>query len=275
MSLSRHVLARASVSARTDLIGTSAWATDIAAVTPDRRRPAVATIDPSRFEELPICDHRAPDNVLDSALGLKPRIFKRIVDVVVGGVAVIATAPLVAAAAIAIYVESGGPVLFKQVRPGLNGRSFCLLKLRTMHVGNDDGEHRAYLAALIGGTGERQGGMFKLHADPRVTRVGRVLRRYSIDELPQLLNVLRGEMSLVGPRPPVPAELDHYDAEHWLRLRVKPGMTGAWQVSGRCERTYAEMVALDVDYWRRWSVRSELRILFQTLPCVLTARGAA
>ena len=275
MSSSRHVLARASGSARTDLVGTSGWATDIAAVAPDWRRPAVATIDPSRLEELPICDHRAPDNVFVSALGLKPRIFKRIVDVVVGGVAVIVTAPLVAAAAIAIYVESGGPVLFKQARPGLNGRSFRLLKLRTMHVDNDDGEHRAYVAALIDGTGERQGGMFKLHADPRVTRVGRVLRRYSIDELPQLLNVLRGEMSLVGPRPPVPAELDHYDAEHWLRLRVKPGMTGAWQVAGRCERTYAEMVALDIDYWRRWSVRSELRILLQTLPCVLTARGAA
>ena len=267
--------ARSPGSARTGLIGTSDWAPDIAALAPDWR-PAVATIDQSSLDQaLPTCVGGAPDDVFASALELKARIFKRIIDVVLGGVALIVTAPLVAAAAIAIHVESGGPVVFKQARPGLNGRSFCLLKLRTMYVGNDDGEHRAYLAALIDGTGERQGGMFKLHADPRVTRVGRFLRRYSIDELPQLLNVLRGEMSLVGPRPPVPAELDHYDADQWLRLRVKPGMTGAWQVSGRCERSYAEMVALDVDYWRRWSVGSELRILLLTLPCVLTGRGAA
>ena len=122
------------------------------------------------------------------------------------------------------------------------------------------------MTSLIDGSGERHGGLFKLTDDPRVTRVGRVLRRYSIDELPQLINVVRGDMSLVGPRPPVAAEVDHYDAEHWLRLRVKPGMTGAWQVAGRSELTYAEMVALDIDYWRRWSLRSELRILATCQP---------
>ena len=107
--------------------------------------------------------------------------------------------------------------------------------------------------------------------DRRITRVGRFLRRYSLDELPQLINVIRGDMSLVGPRPPVAAEVDHYDVTHWMRLRVKPGMTGAWQVAGRCELSYDEMVRLDVDYWRAWSVRNELRILARTLPVVLAA----
>ena len=115
--------------------------------------------------------------------------------------------------------------------------------------------------------------MFKLTGDPRITRVGRFLRRYSLDELPQLINVVRGDMSLVGPRPPVAAEVDHYDVTHWMRLRVKPGMTGAWQVAGRCELTYDEMVRLDVDYWRSWSIRAELRILVRTLPAVLSGRG--
>jgi lipopolysaccharide/colanic/teichoic acid biosynthesis glycosyltransferase len=149
-----------------------------------------------------------------------------------------------------------------------------MLKLRTMTVGNDDREHREYVAALIKGEGSTHGGSFKLMGDRRITRVGRFLRRYSLDELPQLLNVVRGDMSLVGPRPPVTAEVDHYDVTHWMRLRVKPGMTGAWQVAGRCELTYDEMVRLDVDYWRSWSVRTELRILVRTLPAVLSGRGA-
>ena len=117
--------------------------------------------------------------------------------------------------------------------------------------------------------------MFKLAADPRVTRVGRFLRRYSIDELPQLINVVRGEMSLVGPRPPIAGRGRPLRRRALARLRVKPGMTGAWQVAGRSERTYAEMVALDIDYWRRWSLRSELRILLRTMPTVLGAKGAA
>jgi lipopolysaccharide/colanic/teichoic acid biosynthesis glycosyltransferase len=150
-----------------------------------------------------------------------------------------------------------------------------MLKLRTMTTGNDDREHREYVASLVNGDRTTYDGIFKLTGDRRITRVGRFLRRFSIDELPQLMNVVRGDMSLVGPRPPVAAEVDHYDVTHWMRLRVKPGMTGAWQVAGRCELSYDEMVRLDVEYWRSWSVRTELWILARTLPAVLSGRGAA
>ena len=216
-----------------------------------------------------------PDEIFAPALSSWARGCKRVVDLGLGAVALVLAAPVLAAAGVAIRLDSPGPVLFRQVRPGLNGRSFVLFKLRTMDVDNDDAEHRAYVATLIGGTGVRHGGLLKLANDPRETCVGRILRRYSIDELPQLINVLRGDMSLVGPRPPIAAEVDHYDADLWLRLRVKPGMTGAWQVGGRNALTYAEMVALDIDYWRHWSLGSELRILVRTLPAVLGGRGAA
>ncbi len=216
-----------------------------------------------------------PDHVFAPALNRRARVFKRTVDVALGSVALLVAAPVIALGAVAVKAETRGPALFKQVRPGLDGRSFTMLKLRTMTTGNDDREHRDYVAALINGTGATHDGIFKLTNDRRITRVGRFLRRYSLDELPQLINVIRGDMSLVGPRPPVAAEVDHYDVTHWMRLRVKPGMTGAWQVAGRCELSYDEMVRLDVDYWRAWSVRNELRILARTLPVVLVGRGAA
>ncbi len=215
------------------------------------------------------------ERVFAPVLSRRARVFKRALDLTLGSVAIVVASPVLALGVVAVRLDSKGPALFRQVRPGLDGRSFTMLKLRTMTTGNDDREHRDYVASLIGGTAAASGGMFKLTADRRVTRVGRFLRRYSLDELPQLLNVLRGEMSLVGPRPPVAAEVDHYDVTHWMRLRVKPGMTGAWQVAGRCELSYEEMVRLDVDYWRQWSVRSELRILVRTLPAVLSGRGAA
>jgi lipopolysaccharide/colanic/teichoic acid biosynthesis glycosyltransferase len=213
--------------------------------------------------------------VFAPALSRRARLFKRALDVTAGSVALLVAAPVLAVGVAAIKLESRGPALFRQVRPGLDGRSFTMLKLRTMATGNDDREHREYLAALINGDAVAHGGVYKLTADHRITRVGRLLRRYSIDELPQLINVIRGDMSLVGPRPPVAAEVDHYDVSHWMRLRVKPGMTGAWQVAGRCELSYDEMVRLDVDYWRRWTLRTELRILARTLPAVVSGRGAA
>ena len=213
--------------------------------------------------------------VFAPALSRRARLFKRVLDVTLGSVALVAAAPVLAIGIAAVKLETPGPALFRQVRPGLDGRSFTMLKLRTMTVGNDDREHRDYVASLIKGGGATHDGIFKLTNDRRITRVGRLLRRFSIDEVPQLINVVRGDMSLVGPRPPVAAEVDHYDVTHWMRLRVKPGMTGAWQVAGRCELTYDEMVRLDVDYWRSWSVRTELRILARTLPAVLSGRGAA
>ena len=198
------------------------------------------------------------EQVFTPALRPQARLFKRVLDIALGSVALTLAAPILLVGMAAVKAESRGPALFKQVRPGIDGRSFTMLKLRTMTVGNDDREHRDYVASLIEGTGASHGGMFKLTGDHRITRVGRFLRRYSLDELPQLVNVVRGEMSLVGPRPPVPAELDHYDVTHWMRLRVKPGMTGAWQVAGRCELSYDEMVRLDIEYWRSWTIRSEL-----------------
>jgi lipopolysaccharide/colanic/teichoic acid biosynthesis glycosyltransferase len=279
----------------------------VGSIAPAWRRQVVATMDPSAMDgsvltgagvdELVINSHafaavrallpyaarsgmatlvgQDPEDVFAPALSRRARSFKRMLDVTLGSAALVIAAPVLAASMAAVKLESRGPALFKQVRPGLDGRSFTMLKVRTMTIGNDDGEHRDYVAALIRGDGSTHGGIFKLTGDRRITRVGRFLRRYSLDELPQLLNVVRGDMSLVGPRPPVAAEVDHYDVTHWMRLRVKPGMTGAWQVAGRCELTYDEMVRLDVDYWRSWSVRDELRILVRTLPAVLSGRGAA
>jgi lipopolysaccharide/colanic/teichoic acid biosynthesis glycosyltransferase len=175
----------------------------------------------------------------------------------------------------AVRWDSRGPAIFRQVRMGANGRRFQLYKLRTMHHGNDDRVHREYVAQLITGGGQRHDRMYKLVDDPRVTRVGRVLRHFSIDEVPQLWNVLKGDMSLVGPRPPLPHETQLYSASAWRRLRVKPGITGLWQVSGRSELSFDEMVSLDVSYWRRWSLRSDLAILLKTPRTVLSGRGAA
>jgi lipopolysaccharide/colanic/teichoic acid biosynthesis glycosyltransferase len=289
------------------VVGPAAWAATVDSVAPAWRRQVVASMDATaldgsvltsvELDELVVNSHafaavravlpyesRAgmatlvghdAAQVFAPALSRRARLFKRALDLTVGSAALLVAAPVLALGMAAVKLDSRGPALFTQVRPGLDGRSFTMLKLRTMAIGNDDREHRAYVASLINGDAPAHDGVFKLTADHRVTRVGRLLRRFSIDELPQLINVIRGDMSLVGPRPPVAAEVDHYDVTHWMRLRVKPGMTGAWQVAGRCELSYDEMVRLDVDYWRRWSIGSELRILARTLPAVMSGRGAA
>ncbi|MDQ4089719.1 MAG: sugar transferase [Actinomycetota bacterium] len=182
--------------------------------------------------------------------------------------------PVLLVAMAAVRFNSAGPALFKQVRVGANGRRFRLFKLRTMFTGNDDTAHRAYVAGLISGDADRHGGVFKLVGDPRITSIGGFLRRFSIDELPQLWNVLKGDMSIVGPRPPLPREVELYGDRAWARLRVKPGITGLWQVSGRSELSFEEMVALDVQYWQRWSLLLDLKILVRTPAVVLAATGA-
>jgi lipopolysaccharide/colanic/teichoic acid biosynthesis glycosyltransferase len=144
-----------------------------------------------------------------------------------------------------------------------------------MYRDNSDSEHQRYVAALIRGEAQRHRGMYKLTDDPRVTRVGRVLRRWSIDELPQLWNVLRGDMSIVGPRPPLEREVEQYDARTWLRLRGRPGLTCLWQVNGRCELSFAEQVELDLEYWRRWSLWRDVGILARTPWAVMSGKGAA
>lgn len=208
-------------------------------------------------------------------LPLIGRSVKRLVDVVLATVCLVLSLPVLLVVALAVRRDSAGPALFKQVRVGADGRPFTLFKFRSMVHGNNDAEHRRYVTRFIRGSAERNDGLFKLVDDPRITRVGRVLRQTSLDELPQLWNVLRGEMSLIGPRPPLPAEVAQYSDEAWQRLRVKPGLTGLWQVSGRSNLSFDEMVALDVRYWQQWSPLLDLTILLKTPKTVLTGAGTA
>lgn len=203
------------------------------------------------------------------------RLVKRAVDLTVATLALLATLPILILAAAAVMAESRGGAFFVQTRVGQSGRPFRLLKLRTMRVGNDDQEHRTYVAALICGEGEPQDGLYKIVDDDRRTTVGRLLRSFSIDELPQLWNVLRGEMSVVGPRPPLSEEAALYDDVAWGRMAAKPGVTGLWQVSGRSRLSFEEMVELDLRYWREWSPLLDVKILLRTPKAVLWSRDTA
>lgn len=203
----------------------------------------------------------------------------RALDLVVATAALIVLAPVLLVIAVAIRLESPGPALFRQRRLGRDTRPFTINKFRTMRQGVSHDAHRAYVQRLIAGEQPAAiggGPRFKMSADDRITRVGRLLRRSSLDELPQLLNVIRGEMSLVGPRPPIDYEVESYPAPHWFRrFDVKPGITGLWQVSGRCELTIAQMIVLDIEYVQRRSLWLNLVILLRTLPAVLATRGAS
>jgi lipopolysaccharide/colanic/teichoic acid biosynthesis glycosyltransferase len=199
----------------------------------------------------------------------------RALDIVVSAVLLILLAPLFAIIAIAIRLDTPGRPIFRQSRLGRELAFFTINKFRTMGQGVEHETHRTYVLSLIAGDVPEDDGMFKMAADARVTRVGHFLRRSSLDELPQLWNVLRGDMSLVGPRPPIDYEVDAYP-RHWFeRFAVKPGLTGLWQVSGRSELTLEEMIALDIEYVRTRSFWLNVRILFRTVPAVLHARGAA
>jgi exopolysaccharide biosynthesis polyprenyl glycosylphosphotransferase len=209
-----------------------------------------------------------------TVLGLNPlvlprssRVVKRAVDVVGAGLGLLLLSPLMALIAAAIKLDSRGPVLFKQPRVGAQGRTFSLLKFRTMAP---DAQSRT--AELMAKSADSH--WLKLDHDPRVTRVGRLLRLASLDELPQLWNVLTGRMSLVGPRPLTPA--DHGQIESWggIRLDLKPGITGLWQVLGRTNIPFEEMVTLDYVYVTNWSLWTDLKLLLKTLPAVAGARGA-
>jgi exopolysaccharide biosynthesis polyprenyl glycosylphosphotransferase len=200
-----------------------------------------------------------PDRVL--ALGIK-----RLVDLGVSLAVMVVLLPLFAIVGLAILLDDGGPILFRQRRVGLHGRPFDVLKFRSMSI-----DAEALRAALMA-RNEVRGQAFKLSHDPRITRVGRFLRRTSLDELPQVWNVVRGQMSLVGPRPPLPAEVAGYDQWHRRRLSMKPGITGLWQVRGRSDPDFDHWVAADLEYIDRWSLWLDLRILMQTLPAALEGR---
>jgi exopolysaccharide biosynthesis polyprenyl glycosylphosphotransferase len=195
--------------------------------------------------------------------------LKRAIDLVCAATALVLTAPLLGLAALAIRLEDGGPIFFTQSRCGLYGRQFKMIKLRTMCV--DAESRKADLVEM----NEMDGPVFKVKRDPRVTRVGAFLRRYSVDELPQFLNVLVGEMSVVGPRPPMPEEVGHYEISERRRLSMRPGITCIWQVGGRNEIGFREWVKLDLQYIDAWSLGLDLKIMFQTIPAVFFGRGAS
>jgi lipopolysaccharide/colanic/teichoic acid biosynthesis glycosyltransferase len=193
--------------------------------------------------------------------------LKRCLDIVGSLLGLVITAILFIPLAIAIQIDNPGPIFYGQTRCGINGRPFTIWKFRSMTANADQQQH------LV--KNEAQGHIFKSKADPRVTRVGRFIRKTSLDEFPQFWNVLKGEMSLVGTRPPTPNEVAKYSQHHWMRLRVKPGMTGEWQVNGRSNvSNFEDIVKMDVDYQDKWSNLYDLMLIFRTIAVVVNKRGA-
>jgi exopolysaccharide biosynthesis polyprenyl glycosylphosphotransferase len=195
-------------------------------------------------------------------------VLKRSLDLVVTVLALVPGSILMLAVALLVRLDSPGPVIYRQTRVGKHGRRFTIYKFRSMRVGAE-----RELPDLLS-LNEQDGPIFKKRDDPRMTRAGRLIRRASIDELPQLLNVLRGEMSLVGPRPPLPSEVERYEEWQLKRLQVAPGLTGLWQVSGRSSLNFEEMVMFDLAYIQNWSLSLDLSILLRTVPAVLAGGGA-
>jgi exopolysaccharide biosynthesis polyprenyl glycosylphosphotransferase len=200
---------------------------------------------------------------------------KRAIDISGAVAGLCLTSPVFILMSVLIKLTSRGPVFFKQKRVGQFGREFTFLKFRSMVVNNDPSIHQKFVRDLIAGNNENVAGTFKIRNDPRVTAIGRFLRRTSIDELPQLINVLKGEMSLVGPRPPIPYETEGYKLWHQRRIQeVKPGITGLWQVTGRSRTSFDEMVRLDLQYIENQSLWLDLKILLKTGRAVLSGDGA-
>jgi exopolysaccharide biosynthesis polyprenyl glycosylphosphotransferase len=198
-------------------------------------------------------------------LSRSSRLVKRIIDVVGALVALVVAAPLFAVIALLIRRDSPGPILFQQTRLGQGMREFTALKFRTMRVDADDQAHREYIGKTMSASASvGDNGIYKLDRGDAVTRVGRWLRRTSLDELPQLINVLRDDMSLVGPRPCIPYETEHFKPHHFERFLVPPGITGLWQVTARANSTFGEALDMDVAYARGWSLGLDLRLLVQT-----------
>jgi lipopolysaccharide/colanic/teichoic acid biosynthesis glycosyltransferase len=233
---------------------------------------AVATAD--RAEPHLTLVERSPETA--TAQGRVSSGVRRSLDVLVASTVLLALSPLLIVLALAVRIDSKGPVLFRQRRVGRGRREFTIFKFRTMRHDADPARHRKYVQTLIDGNNQpERGRLYKLSIDDRVTSLGRFLRSWSLDELPQLINVLRGEMALVGPRPVIPYEVEMYPEDYLRRFAVKPGLTGLWQVSGRNERTYDEMVSFDIQYAEGASLLLDLRILAKTVPVVLRRQGVA
>jgi exopolysaccharide biosynthesis polyprenyl glycosylphosphotransferase len=195
--------------------------------------------------------------------------IKRLFDIISSAAALVLLSPMLLTVALIITLTSRGPVFFKQKRVGLHGKTFDMLKFRSMVINAE--ELKAKLEAL----NEQSGPVFKMKDDPRITSIGRFIRKYSIDELPQLLNVLRGEMSVVGPRPPLPKEVEKYAAWQRRRLSVRPGLTCIWQVSGRNQISFEEWMYLDMQYIDNWTLLTDLSLILKTVPVVITGNGAS
>lgn len=216
-----------------------------------------------------------PDLTGDKSSRRASRLLKRAVDITGSLMGILIFLPIFIAIPLLIKLTSKGPVFFRQDRVGLFGRKFTFLKFRSMHVNSDHELHKGYIKSLINGQQKGQDGIYKIKNDPRVTTLGRFLRKSSLDEFPQFINVLKGEMSLVGPRPPIPYELEHYDIWHRRRvLETKPGITGLWQVRGRSSTSFDEMVRLDLKYTKEWSLWLDMKILLRTPWAVINCKGA-
>jgi lipopolysaccharide/colanic/teichoic acid biosynthesis glycosyltransferase len=199
---------------------------------------------------------------------------KRIFDVLFTLLLLIPLCIVMVIVAVCIRLETPGPVFFRQKRVGLNGMEFEMLKFRSMYLNGDDSHHREAIKQYMNGSSlNGKANAYKLVDDPRVTRVGRLIRKTSIDELPQFLNVLRGQMTLVGPRPPLPYEVEEYSQHDWLRLSGKPGLTGTWQIYGRSRVPFQEMVEMDIEYLQQQSFWLDLKLIVLTVPVMISGRG--
>lgn len=202
---------------------------------------------------------------------------KRILDVIFSLLILIPLLIVIAIFAVLIRVDSKGPIFFRQKRVGHNGVEFYMYKLRSMYINSDDSVHRESVKQYMNGSvlngNDSMGNQYKLVDDPRVTRVGKIMRKASIDELPQFINVLRGEMTLVGPRPPLPYEVEEYGPHDWVRLLGRPGLTGTWQVYGRSNVPFKKMVEMDIEYLGQQSILQDLKLIALTVPVMLGGRG--
>ena len=231
-------------------------------IVPDLFQMSLSNVDIDDLNGIPLISIRPP-SISGGNLALK-----RAADLFFATLLLVLTLPLMLVMALLIRLDSSGPAVFRQTRVGRGGRPFTVFKFRTMH---QDAEQRQ---EELTGLNEASGPLFKIKQDPRRTRLGRFLRRTSIDELPQLYNVLRGEMSMIGPRPALPSEVQQYQAWHMKRLETWPGLTGLWQVSGRSELSFDEMVLLDIYYIENWSPLLDLKITLKTIPCLVVGTGA-